>query len=213
MRWLGAVSVLCTMAAGLAAPPGLAAPIGPAEVYSFWIEPCTGEVAARAGCDTADPELARWALEAWQQAGGPGLRFAPAASPKNARIHFYWLGRAPQLYGEAHVTYLDGRKVWVIDVQTELSQFGPRIEAAGRNDRLFRDTVVYLTCLHEMGHVLALPHTDDFADIMYSFEYGGDVLEYFSRYRRLLKQRPDIRAHTGISESDSRRVAARYAAR
>jgi hypothetical protein len=188
-------------------------PLGAAEVFTYWIQPCTQDAAASSGCDRADPELARWALDAWQQAGGPGLRFAPAAGPKDARIHFYWLAKKPQLYGEAHLAYLNGKSVWVVEVQTELSQFGPRIEAAGRNDRLFRDTVVYLTCLHEMGHVLALPHTDDFDDIMYSFQYGGDVLEYFNRYRRILQQRPDIRAHPGISAADSARVAELYTRR
>ena len=107
----------------------------------------------------------------------------------------------------------NGNRVWVVDVQPDLAQLGPRIAAAGANDKLFRDAVVYLTCLHELGHALALPHTADFADIMYSFQYGGDVLEYFNRYRRLLKARPDIREHSGISEADGKRVASLYAGR
>jgi hypothetical protein len=41
---------------------------------------------------------------------------------------------------------------------------------------------------------------------MYSFQYGGDVLEYFNRYRRELKARADIPAHGGISEADRERV-------
>ena len=191
----------------------VSAPAPAAEVYSYWIQPCTEHVAARSGCDAGDPELAGWALEAWQKAGGSGLRFAPAKSEDSAGICIYWLERKPQLYGEAHVVSLNGRRVWVIDVQPDLSQFGPRIGAACQNDKLFRDTVVYLTCLHELGHVLGLPHTADFADIMYSFQYGGDVLEYFSRYRRMLKERPDIRAHSGISEADGKRVARLYAGR
>jgi hypothetical protein len=104
--------------------------------------------------------------------------------------------------------FLNGKRVRIIQVQPDLSQFGPRMGAAGRNDKLFRHTVVYLTCLHETGHVLALPHTDDFADVMYSFQYGGDVLEYFNQYRRPLRERSDIRAHSGISETDRKRVAA-----
>ena len=51
-------------------------------------------------------------------------------------------------------------------------------------DRLLRDAIVYLTCLHESGHALGLSHTAVFADIMYSFQYGGDIEEYFGRYRR-----------------------------
>ncbi|HLY19128.1 MAG TPA: hypothetical protein VKR61_17995 [Bryobacteraceae bacterium] len=201
MNWLRASTLLLAGAVGAPA----------AELYNYWIEPCAGETASQSGCDAADPELARWALAAWQQAAGPGLRFEVAKDQGDARIHFYWVGKKAQLYGDMHIIYLNGRKVYVIDVQPDLAQFGPRIAAAGRDDRLFRDTVVYLTCLHETGHVLAIPHTDDFGDIMYSFQYGGDVLEYFSRYRRMLHERSDIRAHAGIPETDRKRVASQYA--
>jgi len=33
---------------------------------------------------------------------------------------------------------------------------------------------------------------------MYSFRFGGDILEYFARYRRLLSAREDIRKNPGI---------------
>ena len=205
MKLLRAVCLLWAFAA----PAARAVPA--ADVYKYWIQACTPEVAARSGCVAADPELARWALEAWQKAGGSGLQFAPADGEDSARICIYWLGRAPQLYGDAHVVFRNGRRVWVIEVQPDLEQFGPRIAAAGQSDKLFRDTVVYLTCLHEIGHALALSHTADLADIMYSFQYGGDVLEYFSRYRRTLKERQDIRAQAGISEADRKRLTGLHA--
>ena len=78
-------------------------------------------------------------------------------------------------------------------------------------DGLLRDTIVYLTCLHESGHALGLPHTAGFADIMYNFRFGGDLVEYFARYRRLLKTRSDIARHAGVSEAD--RVALLIAVR
>jgi hypothetical protein len=37
---------------------------------------------------------------------------------------------------------------------------------------------------------------------MYNFQYGGDITEYFDRYRRKLKTRDDIRKNPGISEHD-----------
>jgi hypothetical protein len=183
-----------------------------ADVYTYWIQPCSKDVAARSGCKAADLELARWALDAWAQAAGSGLRFEPAAGEYEARIRFYWLGQRPQLYGDTRLVYVNGKRGAAIEVHPNLAQFGPEIEAAGRNDKLFRDTVVYLTCVHEAGHAIGLPHTADFADIMYSFQYGGDVLEYFGRFRRELKSRKDIRAHSGMSAADRKRAALLYAA-
>jgi hypothetical protein len=205
MRWLRPAPIFCAALWAMAAPA--------AETYSYWIQPCSEEVAARSACVAGDSELARWALDAWQQAAGPTLQFVVTDSRLDARIRIYWLDKRPQLYGETQVVYLNGKRSWDIDVQPDLSQFGPRIAAAGRNDKLFRDTVVYLTCLHEAGHVLALPHTADFGDIMYSFQYGGDVLEYFNRYRRTLEARSGIRTHSGISEAERKRVAGIYAGR
>jgi hypothetical protein len=184
-----------------------------AETLSYWIEPCSDEVAARSACDPRDADLAKWALDAWQHAAGPGLEFVSTGIETEARIRIYWLDKRPQLYGDTRMGYLNGKLTWDIEVQPDLSQFGPDIAAAGQTDRLFRDTVVYLTCLHEAGHVLYLPHTDDFEDIMYSFQYGGDILEYFSRYRRKLQERSGIREHAGISEAERKRVASQYAGR
>ena len=73
-------------------------------------------------------------------------------------------------------------------------------------DRLLRDAIVYLTCLHESGHALGLPHTAVFADIMYSFQYGGDIEEYFGRYRRKLETRADIAKNSGMSPADRMRL-------
>jgi hypothetical protein len=205
MRRLGAA---CVLWAG-----SLAAPAPAAEIYSFWIQPCAQEVAARSGCEAGDAELAHWALEAWQEAAGRGLRFVAADGEYAARIRVYWLGKRQQLYGDTRPVFLNGKRGAAIEVHPDLAQFGPGIAAAGQRDRLFRDTVVYLTCLHETGHAIGLDHTADFADIMYSFQYGGDVVEYFNRYRRRLKERIEIRAHPGISEADRERVASLYAGR
>jgi hypothetical protein len=79
----------------------------------------------------------------------------------------------------------------------------------GIKDDLLRATIVYLTCLHESGHALGLPHTAEFADIMYSFQYGGDIPEYFGRYRRKLATKEDIRKNSGISSADRARLIER----
>ena len=78
-------------------------------------------------------------------------------------------------------------------------------------DQLLRDAIVYLTCLHETGHALGLSHTAVFDDIMYSFQYGGDIPEYFGRYRRKLRSRDDIRENAGMSEADRKHLLAALA--
>jgi len=68
------------------------------------------------------------------------------------------------LYGEAMAINVNGRPGSELHIQ---------IAEPPSKDRLLRDTIVYLTCLHESGHALGLSHTSDFADIMYSFEYAA----------------------------------------
>jgi len=102
------------------------------------------------------------------------------------------------MYGEARPILVEGKRgaeVYVRPAPLSLNE-----------DRLLRDAVVYLTCLHETGHALGLPHTAAFDDIMYSFQYGGDIPEYFARYRRKLRARDDIGKNSGLSEADRKQV-------
>jgi hypothetical protein len=45
---------------------------------------------------------------------------------------------------------------------------------------------------------------------MYSFGYGGDIVEYFERYRRKIAARAEIREHSGISDRDRERLLELY---
>jgi hypothetical protein len=177
----------------------------PAEEFSYWIEPCSAEIAHESGCTAGDPELAQWALHAWQRAARPSLDF-PAAAEDHARVRIYWASRRTRLYGEAHPIMVDGKPGSAIYVNPDVSQLGEDIYAAAARDHLLRDAIVYLTCLHESGHALGLSHTGKFEDIMYSFGYGGDIPKYFDRYRRLLSERDDIRTHSGLSAYDRKRL-------
>jgi len=176
-----------------------------AEDFSYWIQPCSAGIAHESGCKSGDPELARWALQAWQRAARPALAF-PRAEEDHARIRVYWASGRRQLYGEAHPIMVDGKRGAAIYVNPDVSELGDEIYAAARRDPLLRDAIVYLTCLHESGHALGLSHTGKFEDIMYSFGYGGDIPEYFHRYRRLLNGREDIRNHSGFSAYDRKRL-------
>ncbi len=152
----------------------------------YWVEPCTNP--AESGCKASDPDLAQWAMEAWQSASDGKLHVERVQEKERALIRIYWVTARTGLYGETR-----GGDVYV---RPEPGQ------------GLMRETVVYLTCLHETGHALGLAHTANFDDIMYNFQYGGDIAEYFGRYARKLVRREDIRKYSGISPNDRKRLAA-----
>ncbi|MBK9171095.1 MAG: hypothetical protein IPM24_27055 [Bryobacterales bacterium] len=180
------------------------------ETYSYWVAPCDEKLARASGCEAADPELADWALAAWANASKGKLAFQRAADERKARIRFYWAPGSMQLYGEARPILVEGERGAEIHVRPDMAVLGPGFAEAAAKDPLFRHAIVYLTCLHESGHAIGLQHTAEFADIMYSFGFGGDIGEYFARYRRKLKKRDDISRHSGLSRADERSVRALY---
>jgi hypothetical protein len=156
---------------------------------TYWVEPCSHP---ETGCVAGDLELARWALQAWEQASGGRLHLAES-DREHARLRLVWALPAEGLYGETVAIMVNGVRGAQVNI---------RIVDDRTRDPLMRATIVYLTCLHESGHALGLAHTRGFADIMYSFQYGGDIPEYFARYRRKLSAREDIRKNSGISADD-----------
>lgn len=170
---------------------------GAAQKYSYWVEPCTRQ---ESGCQADDPQLAAWALEAWQKASAGSLEFNRVKDPGRGQIRIYWASAEQGLYGEARPIEVDGKTGAEVYVRSA--------PLRTNGDKLLRDAVVYLTCLHETGHALGLPHTAAFDDIMYSFRYGGDIPEYFARYRRKLRTRGDIRENSGLSDADRKHLLA-----
>ena len=155
-------------------------------VLKYWVEPCTKP--AESGCHIGDPDLAQWAMEAWQAASDGKLTVERVREKERAIIKIYWVSGRAGLFGETR-----GGDVYVLPVADQ---------------GLSREAKVYLTCLHETGHALGLSHTANFEDIMYNFQYGGDLNEYFGRYSRKLARREDIRKYPGISPTDRKRLAA-----
>ncbi len=157
----------------------------------------------------SDRDLATWALRAWERSVEGTLRFE--SSPEDeALIRVYWVAPDAGLYGEMQPVTVDGLRGAAVYVRPDTDTAGETIARRARTDSLFRDTVVYLTCLHELGHALGLAHTDDFDDIMYFFGYGGDIPGFFNRYRMKLDNRDSIAGVSGLSPGDISRARALY---
>jgi hypothetical protein len=175
------------------------------EPITYFIAEGVGSPGFRSG----DRELAQWALDAWQKTAVPRLRFT-AAREADALVRVYWAEANGGQYGEMRPLVLAGRRGAAVYIRPDVDALGEDIGRRARSDQLLRDTIVYLTCLHELGHALGMPHTSDFRDIMYSFGFGGDIVEYFDRYRRQLRSRDDILAVSGLSDADARRLRTMY---
>jgi hypothetical protein len=184
------------------------APLGPLDGgrVTYFIAAPTPDVEIRPG----DAELAVWALESWQRATDGALTFVPAASEEEALVRVYWAPAAGGQYGEMRPLEVAGRRGAAVYIRPDTTALGEAIGQAAKLDSLFRDTIVYLTCLHELGHALGLVHTAEFEDVMYFFGFGGDIPEFFGRYRRTLRERVDIRGSAGLSAGDLEQLEALY---
>jgi hypothetical protein len=191
MRYALIVAYLIFSIAALAAAQ-LSSPV------SYFIE----DGKSVAGFDSGDRELAEMALAAWSRESGGRLKFTRAAQESTALVRVRWISAEDGLYGETQRTTVNGKPGATVNVSASVAGLGEPIASMALKDRLLRDSIVYLTCVHETGHALGLQHTRNFVDIMYAFGYGGDIVEYFSRYRRNIKSRADIARFSGLSPGD-----------
>ena len=128
-------------------------------------------------------------------AGGSGgkLIVARTTDKEQALIRIYWESGRTGLYGETR-----GGDVYV---------------RPDPGEGLTRETMVYLTCLHETGHALGLSSYGEFEDIMYNFQYGGDIRNILRDITRKLVRREDIRKIPGISPNDRETFSCRTVSR
>ena len=156
------------------------------------------------GYRDSDRDLARLALDAWSRESGGKLNFMEAKSRDLALVRLRWVSAHEGLFGETQRVQVNGKTGAMVFVMPEVAQLGQPLSTRAVGDALLRDTIVYLTCVHELGHAVGLPHTRNFEDIMYSFGFGGDLVEYFMRYRNKLQSRSDIAKFSGLSSGDIR---------
>jgi hypothetical protein len=176
------------------------------EVITYFVEDGKGVPGFR----DSDRELARLAFEAWSRESGGRLKFAQAAGANSALIRIHWISPNEGLYGETQRVQVNGKTGAIVNVTPQVSAQGEPIAGRAAEDALFRETIVYLTCVHELGHAIGLPHTRRFEDIMYFFGFGGDIVEYFMRYRNKLQSRSDIPKFSGLSAGDAATLRSLY---
>ena len=188
------------MLASVGAHAQTLAPLRPPDdgIVRYFVSPPLEAAAAR----PADEDLAVWAFESWQRAGAGAFKFERVANEAEALVRLYWVAPGGGQYGEMRPLDVGGQRGAAVYIRPDTTALGPDISERARVDALFRDTVVYLTCVHELGHAFGLPHTRAFADIMYSFQYGGDFVAYFMRFRDQLDAWDDIRLASPFSTAD-----------
>ena len=160
---------------------------------------------------TADHQLAQWAFDAWQRATGPTLQLTPMPEA-SARVRVYRAGPQSGQYGEMRSLQVNGKVGAAVYIRPDTMSLGPDIHALATTDPLFRDTVIYLTCVHELGHAFGLRTPRPSATPCTPSSTAAISSINFSRYRRQLKSRDDIALISGMSEGDVTGIRTLYPA-
>ena len=208
---LAACLLLCTGCQQLLespAPNVRFAPLDLSESVPVSVIDLTGDVPAEAAPGHA--ELVRWAMADWARALNGKLRFRMVRSESEALIRVRFVPSRRDHYGEMFPVTVNGRRGANLYVRGDAAALGRVIARRSARDPLFRDTLVYTTCLHELGHALGLGHSTNPKDIMYAMVMGGDVESYLMQFRQIVSSREDFARKSVLSLGDRSNVRALY---
>jgi hypothetical protein len=193
----------------ITAPPGHPPAIQPRNgVITYFIsETLVGSAAAsrRQAFKADDPELAGWALGEWQRALKDAVRFRPDTE-SNASITMYWLPWKPNEHGVTRTRRAGGGFQSTIFVRPDTAHLPPAIAQRAAQDPLYRDVIVYLTCLHEFGHALGLGHSAQPDSVM----QARSSQTLFDAIRARVRARGDLRNAAVLSAGDVQDVVRSY---
>jgi hypothetical protein len=161
------------------------------------------------GSRDGDNELATWAFKEWERRAGGAIRLEPIADEGTALIRLYWQSWTKGQYGQAKPHIANRRWASIIYVRPNTHAMHKTLGPVAAKDRTLRDVIVYLTCLHEIGHALGLGHSASPDDIMRDGIHDSKAT--FERYRQRVKSRGEIATTAWLSETDAARLRERYA--
>jgi hypothetical protein len=164
-------------------------------VIFVWVDPRTGP----SGTDA----LVERAMTTWTQAAGGHFTLKKTPTQRAALVRVAFVG-VDANYGETR-SRIDPGTGTIAEADVHINR-----DVAG--DALDRHIILYLTALHELGHALGLPHSDDFTTIMYRFRRPDDGERYFRVYRQRLRSIDDVGSAraTGLAPGDLAALRALY---
>jgi hypothetical protein len=180
-------------------------PLDPAGHISYFIADGIPHFGSRLG----DDDLATWAFQEWERGSHGTIHFERTTEEGESLLRLYWSPSGATSIGHSQrfisMRRMRARVVVTPNVERLSEPLGTRV----KEDPLLRDTIVYLTCLHEIGHALGLDHSSSQNDVMGEGEAASNPAR-FQRYRRALKTRADIATTQWLSPRDVARLNSLY---